>query len=497
MLPQKLTSPKTILFLILLLAFLLRTYQLSPYLQFLGDEGRDVLVVKRMIVDHNWTLLGPSASVGGFYIGPLYYYFMIPFLALSKLDPVGPAVMSVIFGIGAVFLAHFFAKRFWSEKVALLCALLVALSPKMVYISRFSWNPNPTPFFALLTILFVYLSTKRNRVLMSLLCGISLGIMQELHYTNLIFGPIVGLSVLLLFPLRLAITNLALIFVGFLLGNSPYLLFEIRHGFPNIHSVLEFTTRGSGAVISPRSLNFLWLFNDILRRVFETVFAFSGQALDLFYYTSLAGFTFWAVKAARRKLSRPRVIILASWIFIGVLGIGSYRGQLLDHYFGFLFPIPFLMLAAAVGSVIFRKALILPVAIALAILVALEINNLYFWQPPNNLVKQTQEIARIVLRMAQERPYNFALLTLGNSDHAYRYFLEIWGKPPVVIENPQNDPERKTVTDQLLVVCEGSDCKPLGHPLWEVAGFGQGEIVEREVGPAGIIIYKLIHYKGS
>src|SRR3989338_6156537 len=89
MLPQKLTSPKTILFLILLLAFLLRTYQLSPYLQFLGDEGRDVLVVKRMIVDHNWTLLGPSASVGGFYIGPLYYYFMIPFLALSKLDPVG------------------------------------------------------------------------------------------------------------------------------------------------------------------------------------------------------------------------------------------------------------------------------------------------------------------------------------------------------------------------------------------------------------------------
>ena len=99
--------------------------------------------------------------------------------------------------------------------------------------------------------------------------------------------------------------------------------------------------------------------------------------------------------------------------------------------------------------------------------------------------------------MSQLKPYNFALLTSGNSDQAYRYFLEVWGRPPKTIESPQSDPKRRSVADQLIVVCEAGDCKPLGHPLWEVAGFGRGEIVDRRVGPAGIVVYKLVHYKGE
>ena len=66
-----------VLLVILLAAGFLRLYRISGYMTFLGDEGRDVLVVKRIIVDHKWTLLGPTASVGGFFLGPIYYYFML------------------------------------------------------------------------------------------------------------------------------------------------------------------------------------------------------------------------------------------------------------------------------------------------------------------------------------------------------------------------------------------------------------------------------------
>ena len=114
--------------------------------------------------------------------------------------------------------------------------------------------------------------------------------------------------------------------------------------------------------------------------------------------------------------------------------------------------------------------------------------------PANKQLKQVQEIAQIIFDEAKGEPMNFGLITGGNSDHAYRYFLEIWGNKPVVIETFDHDPERETVTDQLFVVCESQECKPLGHSLWEIAGFGRAEIVDEWENSIGIKIIKLVHY---
>ena len=59
---------------ILALAFFFRLYRIDEYMLFLGDEGRDMLIVKRMLVDGKFTLLGPITSVGSMYMGPIYYY---------------------------------------------------------------------------------------------------------------------------------------------------------------------------------------------------------------------------------------------------------------------------------------------------------------------------------------------------------------------------------------------------------------------------------------
>ena len=107
-----------------------------------------------------------------------------------------------------------------------------------------------------------------------------------------------------------------------------------------------------------------------------------------------------------------------------------------------------------------------------------------------------RRIAEFVLSKTDGKPYNFALLTPGNSDHAYRYFFEINDQAPVTIDNLEKDPQRNSVTDQLLIVCEYEACSPLGESLWEVAGFGRGEIAgEWKVSP--VTIYKLKPYKGE
>src|SRR5690349_5430746 len=114
---------------ILALGAYLRLHDIAGYMTFLGDEGRDVLIVKRMIVDHKFTLLGPTASVGGFFLGPIYYYFMLPFVWASGMNPAGAAVMVGLFGIATVILLYKAGKDMFDVYVGLMAALLYSVSP--------------------------------------------------------------------------------------------------------------------------------------------------------------------------------------------------------------------------------------------------------------------------------------------------------------------------------------------------------------------------------
>src|SRR5579863_1405378 len=101
-----------LILLILILAAFLRLYKIGEYMTFLGDEGRDVLVALGILQGH-FTLLGPRASAGDFFTGPIYYYMMAPFLWLFHLDPVGPAVMVALFGVATVWLIYYVGKEFF------------------------------------------------------------------------------------------------------------------------------------------------------------------------------------------------------------------------------------------------------------------------------------------------------------------------------------------------------------------------------------------------
>src|SRR5512143_3373344 len=78
-----------ILVLILLVAAICRLYKIDQYMTFLGDEGRDVIIVRRLLVEGHPPLIGPGTSVGQMYLGPIYYYMMAPALWLANFYPVG------------------------------------------------------------------------------------------------------------------------------------------------------------------------------------------------------------------------------------------------------------------------------------------------------------------------------------------------------------------------------------------------------------------------
>ena len=200
---------------------------------------------------------------------------------------------------------------------------------------------------------------------------------------------------------------------------------------------------------------------------------------------------------AKRKRSDEQFItavLCYLWFFIVLVLFGFYKRGIYDYYFGIFFALPFLFVGFIVSQ-LWRRSMALR-WVALGIWVSLLLLNCRGWPfryAPNDQLGQAKLIARAAFDKAEGKSFNFALITGNNSDHAYRYFFEIWGNAPVTIENTMNDPQRTTVTDQLIVICEVSECKPLGHHLWEIAGFGRAEIVG-EWDVSFVKILKLTHY---
>jgi len=482
-----------ILVVILVLAAFLRLYKIADYMTFLGDEGRDVLVVKRIIVDHKLTLLGPTASVGGFFLGPLYYYMILPFLWAFRLDPVGPAVMVALFGIVTVWLVYRVGKEFFNSSVGLLSAALYAISPLVIVYSRSSWNPNLMPFFSLLIIWTAWKAVAEKRSAWFFFGGFLFGLAFQIHYLASFLLVAVGIYLLIFLSLKKNLKNYLNAFAGFLIGWSPLILFELRHNFPNFKTLYKFIlfSEETGFVAN----KFLPIITDVAFRLFSRLITNNHKLIAGFLIIFVLGnFTYSWLKEKRKK---EIYSLLGIWLVVGVFLFGFYQKGIYDYYFGFMFPLPFLLTGLTIARMIrFNKIFCYIAGLLYCCMVFVNFQGIPLRYPPNRQLEQTKQIARLILEKSEGKPFNFALITNQNSDHAYRYFLEIWGNPPVTIQNFQNDPERKTVTDQLFVICESLPCSPLGHPLWEIAGFGRAEILG-EWDVSVVKIYKLGHFENE
>ncbi len=509
-----------LLALILSLAAFFRLYRIEDYLTFLGDEGRDMLAALH-ILQGDLTFIGPRASAGDFFLGPIYYYMITPFLFLANYNPVGPAIMVALIGIATVFLVYFVSSRFFGKWSGLGAAALYAVSPLVIQYSRSSWNPNPMPFFALLSLYLLYLGINENSWKKLIFVGFLLGVAMQLHYLATFLAVIIGVYVIVgnllvrntaLKKLKIIVLQYLEILAGFLLGFLPFIAFEVKNGFPNTQTIFGFifknTVEDSYQGSHAKFVEIVW----------DTAFRTTGRLLVAFPEVSkLSSYTdkdiyIWTIAiivlaaslvvALIKVKDKLALALLATWLILGIILFGLYKKQIYDYYFGFLFPLPFLLFAnlTHVLSDISKNKNIKYVGTALACVLfagfmTICLVNYPFKTPPNMQKDQMKTVAEFVMKKTNGQPYNFALISSGNTDHAYRYFFELEGNAPTTILNSTNDPQRESVTTQLFVVCE-QDCSPLGHGLWEIAGFGRAQI-DDEWKVINAKVYRLVPYEGE
>ncbi len=496
---------------ILLLGAFIRLYRIDEYMTFLGDEGRDAIIVRNLLVHGDPILIGPGTSIGNMYLGPLYYYLIAPFLLLANFSPAGPSIMIALFGIATIFLLWKIGKEWFGPIAAFTAAFFFAISPVIIVYNRSSWNPNIMPFFSLLCVYATWRVWEKYEFKWLVAFGISFAFVMQSQYLGLILAPICTLFfVITLWKLYKKDRSLTSTFwrnaiIGlfvFLFLMSPLAIFDARHGWNNFNAIKTFfTVRQDTVSANPlKSIPELWpLWEQVCTRLLGATNTTAGHwiAFGLFDGTVALLLTKWW----RKKNIPPAFFLLLVWIGVALLGLGAYKHELYDHYFGFIFAAPFLLLGGITQDVVdsfgkkrMGKMIVYPLlGISLIALAYINFANSPLQYPPNRQLQRSIAVSQKIEDEAGGKKLNLAVIAERNYEGAYQYFLEK-DKTGFVKIDPMDT--ENTIADQLFVVCElpKEKCDPTHNPKAEVANFGWS-VIEKEWDVEGITLYKLGHSK--
>lgn len=447
---------------------------------FLGDQGRDAIIIKRIITGEHFPAIGAPTSVGQVYLGPFYYYFIAPWLLLFKFQPIGLAFGVAIYSSFYLLVNYFIVKELFNKRISLISTLFLSFSSVLIDFSRFSWNPNLLPLFVLLTIYFAIKSLQTNKWHYFFLLGAFLSFSIQLHYLALFLIPAIGiifLSSLYKKSVKQLISqfhNFLISVLSFIIFSSPLIIFDLRHNFLNSKLFL--------ALFKSSGTSFASKINSFFDSFYYLNFYSFNIILNKFFIYVLLVFLFIILFTLIKKSSNLKTFLLI--FFITIVGMSLYNGPKHPHYFGILFPLYFVIISyflASLNQSSFGKIMIV---FFISGYIFLNFQKYYFLRnQPNNQIAHAEKVAQFLDKKIGKEKFNFAVQPDGDPEDAYLYFLELKGKVPL-------DRKKLEVGNEMFIVC-GNDCDLKNTKSWNINMFGKFEI-SSEWSVEGVRIYKLI-----
>lgn len=226
-------------FIVFLLASLsVRFFKPENYLYFIWDQGRDAWAIHR-IVQGDFTLVGPTSGLPGFFLGPLWHYIGIPGYLLFQGNPVGIACWYIFLACLALPLFWYLGKLFFPKhsSYAQLLAYSLAFIPSSIHGMTFIWNPLLS--IPLMTAAFISLSKARESRIWLALGFFFLALTLQSEFAYAIFFIVV--CGLLIPYIRQKFSFVDYCIAGAAVGITllPQLLFEIRNKGVMTQSLLK------------------------------------------------------------------------------------------------------------------------------------------------------------------------------------------------------------------------------------------------------------------
>lgn len=209
------------------------------------DQALHITEVQQMIQTRKPRLIGPIVYTRiiegrGFFIGPHYYYLL--------------ALLGIIFDFNVILITKFLLLMWWTAAfslfiwigkeldwyTALFTYAIFSLHPFLVAFSKMFLNPSFLAFFATPFFFFLWKAYKENKTKYWFWAGLFCGIGLSFHFLVLSWISLLG-AVWIFKALRKKAKpiNLLLAAAGVVIGDLPYFIFELRHNFYNLRTIIH------------------------------------------------------------------------------------------------------------------------------------------------------------------------------------------------------------------------------------------------------------------
>lgn len=454
---------------------------------FLGDQGRDAIVVKRIVTLEHFPAIGPTSSIGQVFLGPFYYYLIAPFLLLFNYNPGGLAIGVAFLSIIGLIFSYIGIRKISNKKTADFFLILATFSYVIVDLSRFSWNPNLLPLFSFITLYFFYLLLKHQKTLHAILFGAFLSFSIQLHY--LAYLSIIPIFIIILsFITKERQKNLALLkkllisAAAFLFFYSPLIIFDLKHDFLNSKNLIRMFTdkkiiqhlSGIDRIIDTVTNFFNHVYRMNTNRYVALIMFFGlliGYFLlkrlkkaDLFYKINFYNFFFFTI----------------CFSFLNSYRFPHYYGP---AYFSFFYIVAYMFYQLLELS---KSKLVKIITVSyFLIFILFNIKYSFFIKKGGYQIRRAELVAKDILQENPKQPYQLVALPFTETDDHFRYFLELMNRRPLPADTLA-DPK------ELIVLCFLEECNVLNDGQWQIAAFKNKKIAKvwhfQE-----ITIYKIVH----
>lgn len=315
-------------------------------IQFQTDIARDFLLIEDIVKTKKPTLIGPRSGVPGIFHGPIWFYLNLPVFILVKGNPVGVGWFWVFLSILSIASIYYIGKKLFNEKTALFASLLLGV------FSISYTNGLFNPFGAvILSPIFFYLFLKylkTVRVFYLLLSLFTLGMIIQFQIA--FGGPILILTIIYLLPFLIKkkkLHHLSALAV-LLIPLSTYILFEIRHNFLQLNSIINYVTLKQTA----GELGFQQVIAARIKGAFLDGFHMTPLINSYFTLPITALFTWLLFKLKKNNFPYRNNYLLFFYFYFGFWTITlAYKGVVWNYYYLPFLPVMLLVLASTINFI--------------------------------------------------------------------------------------------------------------------------------------------------
>lgn len=239
-----------LVFIIFLFLFL-RLYKLEKALNFSSEQGLFLNKAVEIYKTGKQTLIGPPASIKStisreFYHGPATYYLLLPPIIMDG-EPLTASFYFIFLNLLTLLIIFYITNKKFGFRSAILASFFFTTFPQLVTYTRFVWNPNFLPLLSSLVLLILLSLNKNWPWGYWLLLGVILGIGLQFHYQAIL---LIFLCLSWLITKKIKLSKFNFICIGFLIGFSPLIIFELRHNFYNLNTLLLIFKTGTDKTLS-------------------------------------------------------------------------------------------------------------------------------------------------------------------------------------------------------------------------------------------------------